>query len=352
MTKRWAFMLVPLAVLAASCGSGSGDDSSSRPSQTITADAGDLDLPAGTIGVLQIQGAAEAVTRISDNIEIANAAVGWETIVVDGKGNPAVMGQAMTDFIARKVDAIITVAVDAPPIAPQIEQAKAAGIPVLSAPFTVSDPNELYTLNLGPSTDGYIESMTDYLQEKYPAGTPFVSVDVPAVGSAHEFSEGVADALSAAGFNDQGVADADAADIVNSFTAATANVLQAHPDAEILVSCCDFSPPIQLPILAQTGNEDVVLTGRFDNLSSLALLAEHDNLVLGAANMDTGALRALDAIYAFKADGTPIPAQDNQSEYEFAIVDSSNAPPSGKFFFDPQTQIDEFVAKWSAEYGS
>jgi hypothetical protein len=334
-----------------SCGSDSdkdsGDDESASPSASLT---GGTELPSGTVGVLQIQGAAEAVVRVSDTIEKANAAVGWDTIVSDGKGTPAAMSQAMTDFIARDVDAIITVAVDAPMIAPQIEQAKKAGIPVLSAPFTVTDPNKLYTVNVGPGTDGYIASMVEYLTQKFGSGTQFVSVDVPAVGSAHEFTVGVTEALTSAGFSDEGVADADAADIVNSFTAATSNVLQGHPDAEVLVSCCDFSPPIQLPIVASMDRSDLVVTGRFDNLSSLALFEDNDNLVLGAANMDTGVLRALDAIYAYKANGTAIPSTDDQSEYEFAIVDASNVPPSGEFFFDPQEQIDEFVADWTAEY--
>jgi ribose transport system substrate-binding protein len=349
--RRIAVILTASLMVLTSCGSDSDkdsdDDTPAAPSPSLT---GGTELPSGTVGVLQIQGAAEAVVRVSDTIEKANAAVGWDTIVSDGKGTPAAMSQAMTDFIARDVDAIITVAVDAPMIAPQIEQAKDAGIPVLSAPFTVTDPNNLYTVNVGPSTDGYIASMVEYLTQKFGSGTQFVSVDVPAVGSAHEFTVGVTEALTSAGFSDEGVADADAADIVNSFTAATSNVLQGHPDAEVLVSCCDFSPPIQLPIVASMDRSDLVVTGRFDNLSSLALFEDNDNLVLGAANMDTGVLRALDAIYAYKANGTAIPSTDDQSEYEFAIVDASNVPPSGEFFFDPQEQIDEFVADWTAEY--
>lgn len=365
MRKRLALALVPLAVAIAACGSDSDDDSSetSPPeasavvtdaattvAESASSAAEGATLPAGTIGVLQIQGAAEAVARISADIESANSAMGWETIVTDGKGNPAVMGQAMTDFIAREVDAIITIAVDSPAIAPQIEQATAAGIPVLSAPFTVSDPNSLFTVNLGPSTDGYVASQAEYLIENYPAGTKYVSVDVPAVGSAHEFIVGIQAALDAAGFENQGTADADPADIVNSFTSATQNILQANPDAEILVSCCDFSPPIMLPIVKATGRTDLLVTGRFDNLSSLALFADNENLVLGSANMTSGILYALDAIYAYVASGTAIPTADDQSRYEFAVVDSSNAPASGSFFFDPAAQIDTFVSKWKSEY--
>jgi ribose transport system substrate-binding protein len=351
MRKSLALILVPFVVTLTACGSSSSSDSSSTSSQSAPASAstGSAGLPAGTIGVLQIQGAAEAVARVSADIKKANSAVGWKTLITDGKGNPAAMGQAMTDFIARKVDAIITVAVDSPAIAPQIEQAKAAGIPVLSAPFTVTDPNHLYTANLGPSTAGYVDSMASYLKSKFPSGAKFVSVDVPAVGSAHEFTVGVTKELRAAGFDDQGVADADPADIVNSFTAATSNILQAHPDTQVLVSCCDFSPPIQLPILKSMGRTKVLLTGRFDNLSSLALFAQNDNLVLGAANMDTGVLLALDAIYAFKANHTAIPS-DDQAQYDFSIVDKSNVPTSGKFFFTPDEQINKFVSKWKAEY--
>ncbi len=352
MKKRLSLVLLPAVLVLAACGSSSSSSAttSSSSAATSASAAAGATLKPGVVGVLQIQGAAEAVATVSKNLEQANKAMGWQTIVTDGKGNPAVMGQAMTDFIARKVDAIITIAVDAPLIAPQIQQAKEAGIPVLSAPFTVTDPNKLYTVNMGPSTDGYVTSMADYLKAKFPQGAKYVSVDVPAVGSAHEFTVGVQKQLDSAGFTNQGTADAEPADIVNSFTSATQNVLQAHPDTQVLVSCCDFSPPIQLPILKAAGKDNVLLTGRFDNLSSLALLKDNTNLVLGAANMTTGVLNALDAIYAFKASGTAIPATDDQSQYKFTVVDQTNKPTAGAFYFLPEEQINTFVSKWTSEY--
>jgi ABC-type sugar transport system substrate-binding protein len=348
MNKRWALALavVPLAaIILSACTSGSTEDSPSSSSELPG-------LPAGTLGVLQIQAAAEAVVRVSDTIEKANEAAGWETIVTDGKGTPAALSQAMTDFIARDVDAIIAIAVDSAAIAPQIEQAKAAGILVISAPFGVADPNNLYDANFGPNTEGYVTSMADYLAERYPSGAKFTAVDVPAVGSAHEFTVGLTEGLVDAGFDYQGVADADAADIVNSFNTSTSNILQAHPDTEIMVSCCDFSAPIQARVLETMGLENVLLQGRFDNLSSLALFETMDNLVLGAANMDKGGLLALDAIYAFKANGTPLPTDNDQSQFEFTVIDESNAPPVGKYFFDPDEQINTFMEKWKSEYSS
>ncbi|GAA0991056.1 sugar ABC transporter substrate-binding protein [Subtercola frigoramans] len=349
MNKRLALVLVPLLIILTACattstGGSSSSQSSSSPSAELTK------LPTGTIGVLQITAAAESVVRSAATIEKANTAAGWKTVVTDGKGTPAVMSQAMTDFIARGVDAIITIAVDAPLIAPQIEQAKAAGIPVVSAPYGSSDPNHLYTAIFGPSTDGYIHSMSGYLMKKYPSGAKFVAVDVPAVATAHEFVVGVADDLVGASFDYQGVADADPADVVNSFTTATSNILQAHPDTQIMLSCCDFSPPIQERVLQSMGRQDVLLTGRFDNLSSLALFETNKNLVLGAANSDRGVLVALDAIYAHKANGTAIPTANDQSVYTFTVIDSSNAPATGKFYFDPDEQINEFVAKWTKDY--
>jgi ABC-type sugar transport system substrate-binding protein len=351
MKLRWAAALVPLAIVLTACSTASNGGSSGSDSGPGSSSSTELTrLPSGTIGVLEITAAAESVVRSAEAIEKANTAAGWETVVTDGKGTPAVMSQAMTDFIAKGVDAIITIAVDAPAIAPQIEQAKAAGIPVLSAPYGSSDPNNLYTAIFGPTTDGYVQSMSDYLTEQYPTGAKFVAVDVPAVATAHEFVVGVVDDLVAAGFDYQGVADADPADIVNSFTTATSNILQAHPDTQIMVSCCDFSAPIQARVLQSMGRDEVLLQGRFDNLSSLALFAEGDNLVLGAANSDLGGLLALDAIYANKVDGTPIPTSNDQSVYEFTVIDSSNAPSVGEFFFDPDGQIAEFIAKWAEDY--
>lgn len=360
MKKTWALALVPLMAIIAACGSsggGSSSGSSSAPAPTTSSapaptssSGGAVPLPKGTIGVLQIQGAAEAVTRISNDIKTGAEAMGWEAIITDGKGTPATMAQGITDFIARGVNGIITIAVDAPMIAPQLEQAKAAGIPVIAAPFPSSDPNKLFAGQVGPTNEGYAKSMVDYLVDAFPAGTEYVTTDVTAVSSAHDYVVAVTEGLDKAGFVNKGVGDGNPADIVNSMSAALTTVLAGAPNAKFVLSCCDFTPGFQWPILVKEGRTDMLLTARFDEMSSLTLLNEGANLALGAANYTTAAMVALNDIFAFTAKGTAIPSGNDQSLYEFAVVDKANVPAKGSYFFDDQTQINEWVAKWKAEY--
>lgn len=350
---------IPALLLAATtaltaCGTGGNTETPASADEPTSSSPSELEgatpLEPGTIGVLQIQGASEIITRLAEDIKTANASVGWKTDVVDGKGDPAVLGQAMTGFIAKKVDAIFVLAVDSAAIAPQIKQAQEAGIPVIASALTVSDDAGLYTATFAPDLPGYADATVAYLQEKFPSGAPFVQVDIPAVYAAHGFITTLDDALDEAGFTQEGNADGNPTDIVNSIATATTNVVQANPDAKMMISCCDFTPPIQLAALTAAGKGDMLLVGRFDNLSSLQLFDSGANLILGVSNLDTGSMLALDAVYAMKASGTEIPTDNDQSQYTFDVVDKDNVPAAGQFFYDPEEQIQTFVEKWSDEY--
>lgn len=78
------------------------------------------------------QSAAACANGINGAKE-ASEALGWTTTVVDTKGDPTVMLDAVRSAVAAKADGIFVYAIDCSLIKSGLEQAKAAGIPVVGA---------------------------------------------------------------------------------------------------------------------------------------------------------------------------------------------------------------------------
>jgi hypothetical protein len=129
----------------------------------------------------------------------------------------------------------------------------------------------------------------------------------------------------------------------------TTDLIAAHPNAKFLLSCCDFTPPINVAAFKQAGKPKVITAGRYDNLSSLKLIRDGAPVVVAAANADTGVLTAVDQIFAKKAKGDLDPNAD-KGKYEFTFVDKSNVPASDTFVYDPAEQIAALAKHWDAEY--
>lgn len=327
--------LVLLGVVAA-CGSSSSDSSSGG--------GGD------TIGILQSNGQSEVITRWTNTATTAVEQIGWSTDVVDGKGDPGAMASAMQGFIAKKVAGIIVMAVDAPAITTQIQDAKAAGIPVISAPLSTSGAgSDLYDAKYAPNDEEFGTVLADYLKDKLPPSSEYVVLDISAVTGAHNAVEGAVPVLNAAGFKDVGTVDMNPADIVKAAQEGAINLLQAHPNAKLLFSCCDFTPAITQ---AAIGGDypDVIQAARYDNQSSLDIIRNGGNLVLATANADTGVLIAAQQIISHKVDGTDIDPNAADNAFKFTIVDAANVPPAGQYVDDPQVQIDQYVADWKEKY--
>src|SRR5271154_6210837 len=66
------------------------------------------------IGVLVITLQSESLARWSAQIQAAAAKLNWQVIVKDGQNNPAVVASALPELVDEGVDAVITMALDAP----------------------------------------------------------------------------------------------------------------------------------------------------------------------------------------------------------------------------------------------
>src|ERR1700712_1735261 len=112
---------VACLLLVAACGSTSGGSDASGSS---SAWKGSTPLKQGKVGVLNVLGSSENQAHWGNTTSKALKAIGWTEVNVDGKGDPAIEGQAINSFVQQQVDAILIIGgIAVPTIAAQLRQA-------------------------------------------------------------------------------------------------------------------------------------------------------------------------------------------------------------------------------------
>jgi ABC-type sugar transport system substrate-binding protein len=345
-----AAVVVPLSVAAC----GGSDTTSSGGSATAPAGGSShaAKLGSGTVGIITANSQSEVLTHWAKTAQTALGDVGWKGVIADGKGDPSVWSQAISNFTNQRVDGIITLAIDPAPVVPQLQAAKSAGIPVIASGISVAGKTDLFAARYAPQDQEFGRVLAAYLKQRMPAGSEYIALDMSAVSGAHALVTASTPLLNGDGFKLAGTHDMNPADLVNQAAKGTADLIQANPKARFLLSCCDFTPPINVAALKQVGKTNVVTASRYDNLSTLKLIRDGAPVVIAAANADTGILTAVDQIIAKKAKKAQIDPAADRGKYQFKVIDRKNVPAAGRYLFDPAEQIAAFVRKWKLEYAS
>ncbi len=335
-------------LVVAGCGSSSGSANAGDNS----AWKGSTPLKAGKIGVLNVLASSETQAHWGETTSKALKAIGWEEVNVDGKGDPAIEGQAINSFVQQQVDAILIIGgIAVPTVAAQLRQAKSADIPVLAT--GVMSPNEdgLLTGVFAPDDAEFGKRLAPYLVEKLPKGASYVALDLTAAAGAQAPNDAVQPLLEAAGHGRVGGVDLDlSGDLATQAAKGTGDLLSAHPDAKLLFGCCDFTAPATDPVLRQSGHEEVIQSVRYDNLSTLQLIRKGSNVVTQAVNADAGPLAAISQIVAHKSKDTKIDSGAPKDLWTWEVVDKTNLPPEGEFFYEPDEQIAAWLKNLQSEY--
>lgn len=354
-TKNRTAMLVIGVLVAASALTACGDSDSDGDSGSGE-DGGGSPLEGAKVGVMIAVGESEALQHWNETAVTALESQGIEVVTGDGQGKPEVWGQILDNFRTQNVKAVITVGGYAPAtVTPQLQALKEAGIPVVATSNASEDPEGLVTASYSASDAKLGEVVAEYLAETLEPGSEYVNLNVPAAKAATDFIDASDEILQAAGMKLVGSTDMDPAKGSYPQQAAdgAVNLLRANPGVAAVVSCCDFTPAATAPALEQAGFGDVIQAARYDNLSTLKLISDGAPVVVSAANNDTGVLTGVEQVLKYIYDGTPIdPALGTDDLYTFDVVTAENVPPEGDYFYDPQAQIDEFVAKWETEFAS
>ena len=121
----------------------------------------------GTIGVSLLALDNPFFKVIGDTITSEGAARGYDAVVVSADKDVARQGNQIKDFIVKKVAAIVMSPCDSRSIVPVIQEANAAGIPVITVDVPCSEPGvriltQIATDNFGGGKQA-AEAMIDAL---------------------------------------------------------------------------------------------------------------------------------------------------------------------------------------------
>lgn len=354
--KRVVVLMVAAiaAVSLAACGSSSSSSTASGSSGNATSGAsgGKRTIPAGTtIAVMNTVNGAEVTTRWTDSTLYALKSIGIKTVTANGQGDPNTQNQLIASWIQQGVKGIVLDGGFATgPIAQQLKAAQAAHIPVFGVGGSrVPDPEHLLTGNYAVSPAAMGQALAQYIVKKYPAGSQWVYIDVPAIAAAHDVILAGEPVFKKAGWKLAGQAGLLATNFATTTAPSAVSLFRAHPQAKVLFSCCDYLPSVTVPALKQAGFTSVLNTATFDDLTTLKLIREGDPVVTVAANTDETVGVAVDQLLHVLTGGTANPNAD-AGKYTYKVIDKSNVPPAGQYAFPPQQTLNPWIAKWKSEY--
>ncbi|MBU1587172.1 MAG: substrate-binding domain-containing protein [Actinobacteria bacterium] len=320
-------------------------------STTETPEAGSSNgaVPTKTIGVWQSQGDGDGEVQTLAAIQEAADAVGWTTVVTDSAGDPQKMASTMQSLITQKVDAILTIYVATGLIAPQLQAAADAGIPVISVGYQ-GTPADNITAEYAPDQG----AQTSMLLERMGADLPKGGTVAPLAVAGYYGIDQEVDVLNAEAadynFTPLERVDVPVTDIFGGTTSAAIDVLNANPDLAALFTTLDIGVQSTVPALTQT-NRDVPIYGFGAIPGSLSFVREGGVTLVTSDGAKAGFI-AIDSLLAFWIDGTPIPeTTPDEFAFQYSIVDKSNAPAEGTDVF-PQSEFAKvFLDSWATKYG-
>jgi ABC-type sugar transport system substrate-binding protein len=314
---------------------------------SMAADARDA-LKPRKIGVIVMSLQSESLAVWAKNLETAAAKLNWTVVLKDGENNPAVVSTRLPELVAQDVDAVITMAVDAPLLAQGFEAAKARGIPVIATTVGVSPAGKEQFAGVYAVDDYALGvALANYLVDKNPKVVA-VGQTASVVYAADQLVVGAKETLAKRSASMATIADVDVTNLVTSFMQTTTDLVQAHPNATAIVSCCDFAPLMDLPALKAVGRSDMTLLTRVDNQTSLQAIRAGAPLVI-ATFRDVYNIAALDVLAQHFATHAPIPATLPALKADIKVIDKSNAPAEGRVY-PFEKDLDAYAERWTSQY--
>lgn len=356
---RLAACCALLGLISACSGAATDSSAGTSPGAQEVTGRGSTHLKTGTVGVAVATLSTSLKAEVSV-LQTSFSKVGWKTVVTDANNNPNVEQTTMQNFIAQRVDAIIDMYVDSSTIAPQLNAAKAAGIPVIAVSAD-ANPN-LFAADYAGDPKTQAQLTTDYLKSKYSAGTHYAVLNLASVYATSRIVTTAIQHLKAAGFQQVGQFDVNIADLTNSIKSGVLNLVQAHPEVKFVLGCSSICLPVMAPALQQAGYKDVLSIAADDSgdVDSFAFMHQGMPIVGNVQNLEVSLLIATDQILARAATGSPVNRNADAGAYKSVIVTKDNAPTNGarftgttadeKKYFDDDALINSYTTKWQNAY--
>ena len=325
---------------------------------------GPVELPAKTVGILQIVGGIESADRVESSLKTAAGAVGWETNVCDGAGDPTKWVSCGNSLLDQGVDAVVTIGIDPGQIRQVVNKAKSAGTPIMAVSGEVPPgydaafyPDEQLAGRL------LAESLIEQLNavEDDSAGLAVVDFALPSI---HARTVVLDDLL-----RDQpkievvARADTDATNLVPGTRKQTSDIITANPDLKAFWYAFDTAGQAAAPVVAAEfpGEEfpdRPLLTTFHADLGTVELMRQGQIDEVLDVNYDASSWIAVDALAEFFARDAPFPTESSPDYpgvgdlFDYQLVTKDDLPPEGEYVESEVDVPGYFTAKWEAEFGA
>jgi len=303
-TKWLAPAALAVAALLLSACSGPDDGGDASPSggdvpeaiaqiadqgrQEITEWTGPTDSPESngdklSVVVVPCGMATEGCKRQAEGFVEAAKVLGWETTLVDPKGDPAADNAAVDQAITQKADAIFLVSIDPDIVAGSLKRAHDAGIFVVAS-ATDNTTGLDHEVSLHGDTEGELLAAQIVEQTGGEAniamftGNEFKTVVKRVEGSKKIFEDCSGCKVSVEHDISQTAGGADLVSLVQS-------TLQANPDVNVVWAPYDAAATDMVQAVQQSGRDDVIVASFNGNLQNLDFIRSDapQKIVIGEA---------------------------------------------------------------------
>jgi ribose transport system substrate-binding protein len=352
-------------------GGGSGDRLGDLPLPELTSEieeaatasaeaAGEpVELPAQTIGYISYGEAIPISARLTQGVQNAAAALGWELEVCDGQSTPQGQLTCATNFVNTGVAAILTNGMPQSSIAPALTQAEAAGIPVINIGGYIGQ-EDLFDGSIYPDEAQFGEVLGDWLVEELADGGEIATQTFQADFVIQRL-EGLDRSLEGSDVTIGDTFDADAANLIPGAQQAVSSSYNGNPDIQayyLTFSGSEIGAAQAMQVLrpgAQFPERPMILTF-YANLPTIDLIRAGQVDAAAENTHEWIAWVAMDQLAEFFGRDTPI-STEPRPEYgeglEFwqpFVVDADSLPEEGELAPPPVDFEGFFTTKWSTEF--
>lgn len=325
-------------------------------------DAGDsMDLPTKKIGYISYGQVIPISARLTQGVQNAAAALGWDLEVCDGQATPQGQLTCATNFVNTKVDAILTNGMPQSSIAPALTQADAAGIPVINIGGYIGQ-EDLFDGSIYPDEKQFGEVLGDWLVDNLPDGGPIATQTFQADFVIQRL-QGLDKAIEGTKVTIEDSFDADAANLIPGAQQAVSSSFNANPDVQayyLTFSGSELGAAQAMQVLRpgkQFPDRPMILTF-YANLPTIDLIRSGQVDAAAENTHEWIAWVAMDQLAEFFARDTPItdePRPDYGDGLDFwrpFVVDKDNLPAEGQLAPPPVDFEGFFTTKWSTEFSN
>jgi ribose transport system substrate-binding protein len=279
--------------------------------------------------------------------------LGWSFQIYDGEGNPTVFAKRINQAVANHVNAIILSAVNGAVVKSELEEAKKAGIIIISTSNGTAPGEQGYAVDTSPNVTAIGQAVGDWFvtdSKGKAVVQPFVDKEFQ---TNIDFDEGIKEELKkCSGCQVKSTSAFVATDVGTKLGTNTVAVLRQNPEVQYFYSTYDPAMSEQVASVSQAGLnlKSCSQLGDAQNLSFIkqghiqACDGAWDNEYEGYATIDQIARLATHKPLAVS---TNVPPRFKYGEnIPWVLLDKSNLPASSKTFRASFDYIGEYRKLW------